>query len=754
MNQVHQTVSFLGRTVWGRMAFSLQALQEHRDAILQQAAELKRQGGGLVVIAHAEDQEPSVLLLLTLLFGKLKKRGEPVRLYRPRLEPDLPPDLHGYVLVHQLPQWPGLLDLLEAGRTPGVIIATGTRSEWASLSLRLPHRFYPLPEGEGDEGALDRAVQTEWEQYQGLGEDARLYRLVALFDAWGIPLPFSLLARALRANEDKVGDLVEEAHDRGLLFWIELEKPPALLVSTKDPRVARKMIEAIRSGGRAEAEVLEEYATVIQAVDPEEKEERYTVLKLLQAFLRGSHRWEAVQRWGVQQSRRAWLQELIRRAGPRLDQIWQRGDATEHLLWGKLFEELRDFQRSEQIFQQGLARWPENPYLLHGRAKMRGEWARLNPSRLADAEEAFHEAARRMPDNPYVWQAWGVMAAELEMYSDARRYFGLALQAAQASRRERDAIYTLIAWADLEIEAGQYSEADRLLQEVERLDPQNPYGLHLQGKKAFYQGKYSEAEEAFRQVLRIDPANVAALHSLGNMALKRGQWTEAERFLRQALTLHPDNIPTLHALGELWAERGDWAAEEGKPQEAIDGYRRAEAQFRQILDWEPNLPARVALGRLLTRWASLDPHQAAEAELQLQEALRLHPTNRFALHALGELRRQQGKFPEAEAFFQEVLRQDPANLPALLSLADLYLMQDRQPEAQQLLDRVRQYTEAIQRGDRPCPVHELIRTYNTWAHLELRAGRKDQARSLVEQALGRDPLNAYTLRLQQTLMQN
>lgn len=66
----------------------------------------------------------------------------------------------------------------------------------------------------------------------------RAVTLVALFDVWGVPLPFRLLARALTSEEEAVGEAVEEATALGLLVWVEMERPPTLLVATPDPGVA------------------------------------------------------------------------------------------------------------------------------------------------------------------------------------------------------------------------------------------------------------------------------------------------------------------------------------------------------------------------------------------------------------------------------------------------------------------------------------------------------------------------------------
>lgn len=744
--------TILKRPVGAGPRLSLRVLERHRDEILRKAAGLEEQGGGLLLITHTEGQEPSVLLLLTLFIGRLKRQGKPVRLYRSRLEPELPATLpdRGYLLVHQFPQCPGLLELLETDLTPGrVVIATGLREEWESLQLHLPHLFYRLPEGaEEGEQALNAVVQIELDGYRQMGPDAKAYFLVALFDAWGIPLPFSLLARALNRDEDEVGVLVEKAHTQHLLSWIELEKPPALLVSTKSPLVARMMVGTIRSEGKTEAEVLNEYATVIRAVDPEDKGERYTVLKLFQALLRGSHQWETVRNtWGIQESRRRWLLELIHRTDEAINQIWQRGDATEHLLWGKLLEELRLFEESDRVFRDGLHHAPDNPFLLHAQAKMLGEWARFESLRYPAADQAFREAARRMPENPYVWQAWGVMEKERGNARQASGHFEQALQAAHATRRSSDTIYTLVAWADLEIERGNYAKAEALLNQAGELSPSSLYVPHLRGKMAFYQGNYPGAEEHLNGVLAIDPVNVPALNTLGDMALKRGHWKRAEQLLHQALRINPENIPTLHALGELWVERGDLAASVGEDSEALTCYGKAEERLLQILELElKNRHALVALGRLYTKWARLEPERARKAEARLDEALRLHPTNKFALHVLGELKREQGAMEEAEQHFMRVLQQDRENLPALLSLADLYLTQGRRDEAQELLNRVGRDTGAIERGEFPLPTHELIRAYNMWAWVELKAEKREQALTHVEQAIEHDRENAYTHR--------
>lgn len=273
---------------------------------------------------------------------------------------------------------------------------------------------------------------------------------------------------------------------------------------------------------------------------------------------------------------------MIIRVEGRLTEIWARSDAVEALLWGRVFQELREFATAERIIEIALAGEPRNPFLLHARARLLAAWAEIDPTQREKADRLFAILAYGlMPENPYVWQVWGVMQARLGRFDDARRSLDWALRVA---RCEREVVCGLVARADLEIEAGNYAKAAAYLARARALAVGGPYVLHLQGKLALAEGRYLDAEKYLEDLLRLDPINLAVLTTLGTMALRRGHWLRAQGFLERALRIDRGNILALHALAEVRAEQGHLAAEEGDPVTARRYYQRAVGLLRRILD--------------------------------------------------------------------------------------------------------------------------------------------------------------------------
>ena len=126
----------------GEFLLGSRALKEHKGRLLEQASEIAEQGGGLLIIAYAEEYEQTIQLLLSLLMGQLRYERKPAQLFLPQLEsiPDYELLSNPFLLVHNLPQCQGLIELLDGrrGKLP-VIIATGM---WSSPA-RLPPQTSP-----------------------------------------------------------------------------------------------------------------------------------------------------------------------------------------------------------------------------------------------------------------------------------------------------------------------------------------------------------------------------------------------------------------------------------------------------------------------------------------------------------------------------------------------------------------------------------------------------------------------------------
>ena len=93
---------------------------------------------------------------------------------------------------------------------------------------------------------------------------------------------------------------------------------------------------------------------------------------------------------------------------------------------------------------------------------------------------------------------------------------------------------------------------------------------------------------------------------------------------------------------------GEWHEEEGR-------YARAEREYCEILDREPDNPwGWLALGELLGRMGN-----AGDAQLAFRKVLALVPAHVPALTSLGELAYMSGKRIEASAYFRRALQLNP-----------------------------------------------------------------------------------------------
>ncbi len=518
----------LERPVWGYRSMSVQALRRHAEDLLGQGA-ASRDDGGFLAVPYAHGQEQDVITNLLLLLGSLRQRGEPVRLLYPLTHPlvlssDLPA---GYLLVHQAPRIVGLPEAFEQG--PGwwrgrVVIATGLTDDWARLSLSLPVRFHRLPQTAGESHV--QIVVKECEELARQEQIREAYSLVASFDAFEVPLPLSLLARALGQDEDQAGAMVEGA--RNLLYWVERERPAGLLVSTKGPDVARGTLDSLYGEG-ADGVLQASHRRVLASVEPEDQDERHAILRLCPALVRSG--------------RRLWARRLVDEAS--LDAVWQRGTWQETLGWAWVFADLNLYELADRAFRWALDRDGDNREVSLAYARFLGRWAQANPAKYARALDVFARAAALAADNPHLWQAWGRMEIALGQLSKAQGCLDRVLGMSPTN------LFTVIPAADLAVALERYDAAIELLAQAGAMRSEAPATLCLSGKAATGQGQLEQAAGFYQNALDLHPANVTALTALASLEAQRGNRESSEERLRQALQYDPGNPEVLMAAAKI-----------------------------------------------------------------------------------------------------------------------------------------------------------------------------------------------------------
>jgi len=651
-----------GRPVWGPHPWTPADYVKLAQDIASRLEKL-RSSGGLLVLPFPEKVERSVVLFLSYFAGRLRLDHIPLSysqfLHEPYLE--LPAPEVTTWLIHQAPKFQDislvLEDWLHAGR---VVLATGQAAMWKRCDLKVSYYqddfFLHVPESAEPLGPVPTSDSLELPQEELL---ENLLRWVVLTDAWGVPLPFELLVRLVNLKENEVAQQIEAGYRQGALFWVERDKPVALLVASRSEGFAR---QALAELVRTEDISLNQYQPVLQAADPDEHEERYAILNLLESWL-VQDRFRHALGLGFHITQvRALVQEHWR----RIQAMTQAGSAAERLIWTQCLERLGLFEQGKEIIKAALKQESRNIFLLQTQAHLLSRWSQVDPQRQPEAVTAFAAACDQTPNNVYLWQARGVFEAERPNRRGAELCFARALEI------DPHNIPSLIARADMYLEAGESDKASKDLQAAEQIDPNNIYVRHLFGRWHVYQGDWEKAQQEWEKLRLLDKGNLYALQSLGHMARIRGQWQNSCQNLQQALDLAPENVTVLLELAMLALERTD------TPDRSL-----AAAYLNRALRVEPENPKLlVTQALLLLRQGDID------AALQhLEQFLRRWPDSLPARHLLGQCYYEKGDQARMADCFQQIIDLSRGkNLHVYLTWSELSWRLGQRRQARQLLE--------------------------------------------------------------------
>lgn len=728
------------KPTWGRMSVSPGNLLNLSADILEKASDFYQRGGKLFIIQYAPEQDLLGQMILGSLFTRFLNLKKEVKLFLPDVEFSRSTEILSteFLLVHNLPQFPETLALLAENNQNQIIIATGATTHWEQAKIDIPVFYYqphPSPKPDWRE-YFEIDFKREFEIYQSLNptEKAIFERVVAM-DSLGIPVPIDLLANSLNLPVKDTIDSVTDIKEKGLLECLKDEKQAELLVCSNSTQLARKLIE-IESWLTKPLETA--FTEVINSVENENKDERYTILNLFQSAL-GNSLYSAKNKI----LSRPKLRELIHICNEKFAEMWSAGDEIEHLLWGKILEELQMFEQSAEVFAAGLGKNKNNPYLKQAQARMIGRWSLVDPAKRKLADEIFKQLTNDTAGNPYFLQARGVFESARNEPRAARDYFKSALNVADG---EENKAYILTAWANLEIEQGNFETAEELLGQISEAS-KSPYIPHILAKLNFYRGDYQKAFEKLKELFSIRPLSVKGWNLLGETALRRAHWRTAETALKIASSINPENALTLRALGDLETELGKFESGNKNSMLAQIHFQAARRYFAQVLEIEPlNLNGQVSTSVLLRDEGKLlqrqeEPEQAKlffETAVQnLSEVYQKYPFNEFITHNLGETYLAAGNYQEAKKHFAET-----GSLAGLVGLAKAEIGLGNSELAIEYLDSAEERLK-----ESSSKQYERVRALNSLAAVWITLEDLPKAESLGQTSFELDGENGFTLRL-------
>lgn len=229
-----------------------------------------------------------------------------------------------------------------------------------------------------------------------------------------------------------------------------------------------------------------------------------------------------------------------------------------------------------------------------------------------------------------------------------------SLQHRLADPKDKLAEFNSILHATDGIDAGHFREADALLAQLRRDDPDMYILPFMQGEMALRQQQAPQAAQYFQDCLRLAPEFDQAMTGLAGALEAQGKPQEAIRWLQRALERNPENFRAWYEMGWIQEHSGDPGA--------------AMASLHKALDIQPGFaPAYRDLGML--QFARQD-YSAAAASLQKAVDLKLNEPTLF--NFLGICYSRTNRLPAALHSYQQALKLNPDYAEAHLNLGFVY----------------------------------------------------------------------------------
>jgi tetratricopeptide (TPR) repeat protein len=204
-------------------------------------------------------------------------------------------------------------------------------------------------------------------------------------------------------------------------------------------------------------------------------------------------------------------------------------------------------------------------------------------------------------------------------------------------------------------QAGRLQQAEKIYQEVLRVDPQYADALHLLGLVWHQQGQHEKGIESIRRALALQPRSVVYLDNLGAAYHSLQRFDDAIECYERALRIDPDNFKTHYDLALAYHSQGRTTAALSSYTSAIKLNPNFLDAYDGLVKIRPNdANARVALGDALQEQGKLK-----EAEQSYRRAVEIRPDFPEAHNNLGIVLTRQCEFDQAACSLHRALEIKP-----------------------------------------------------------------------------------------------
>jgi tetratricopeptide (TPR) repeat protein len=339
--------------------------------------------------------------------------------------------------------------------------------------------------------------------------------------------------------------------------------------------------------------------------------------------------------------------------------------------------------------------------------------AALRIGRYSDALVHAQALLQVFPHDPLLWQQLGAAQAGLNQLPQARHSYEKALELAPEEPLAYQRLAQLL-WRHLNDPSAARQVLERMVQAL----PAHPeahltrarFELYLQEQKERGSADATVAITHLQRVCELDPENLEATLHLAEIYQRRFRWDAAHYLLQEARSLYPRDLRVVRALSWLEVSRGNLPAAIAILEESLRQVPQAQELLIPLADLLIQQGDKVRTTEILQRLHQQAPATLPERYLHIRLAMRdqnwtealqridalqnqvpRHSALGTQLYLLRAVCAEQlGDRAAAEKAFQSVLLIEPAHAQALHGLGQLYLDTGRFTEAARVWEQAAQ----------------------------------------------------------------
>jgi putative PEP-CTERM system TPR-repeat lipoprotein len=204
----------------------------------------------------------------------------------------------------------------------------------------------------------------------------------------------------------------------------------------------------------------------------------------------------------------------------------------------------RNGSAAEENFREWLVLEPQSEDAIVGYAK-----ARALQGDGDDARESLNLVIEKNPQHVDALLALAILHYGEGAYASAKSAYVRALEFSQPQKNVQRFVFALVGLADTELMMRDIESARTTIGELARYTPSAPHTLLQQARLAQLDKNDLAAQRALQQLVTISPDNVNALVLLGSVQWRLGYFQQAEVCLSRAVSLAPNNLQAR----KMWA---------------------------------------------------------------------------------------------------------------------------------------------------------------------------------------------------------